>query len=340
MNSKELLLAKIRPVTENDKGLPMFSYSGLSMLKQCPYQFDLKYNQNKRSTETTLALSLGTLLHYILEQKGKMLKANKAIDYDLLYQILENGTTQTDEKTQENILGLTELKKMYWESWAAPDSEGRTYDEKIKLFDKVLKTEMEIGHWKPYLFEHPFEFVYDNKVILHGFIDRVDKQVIIDDDDNLEVYRVVDYKTNKKPYDSKELATSLQFGIYALAILNEFKEVPREYQYRLILLDKEQNALTLGWQSRLITALDGLINDLDERKANDEWTPKPTPLCHWCNYCATNDSAKEYKYECPYYSLWTPNNKTYDVFKKYEGKKDGVNITTKSTGQTPRKVIF
>ena len=93
MANIEILQSKIRPVTENDCiNLPKYSYSGLSCYKQCPYQFNLKYNEKLVSSDTTLALELGTLLHYVLEQKGKMLTGlypngdnNKGIvDYNTL----------------------------------------------------------------------------------------------------------------------------------------------------------------------------------------------------------------------------------------------------------------
>ena len=350
MGNSEILQSKIRPVTKEDREkLSKFSYSGLSTYKQCPYQFDLKYNKKLVSSDTTLALELGTLLHYVLEQKGKMLTGlypngdnNKSIvNYNTLSGILQNGTTITDEKTKEQILGLKELKKKYWEVWGVPDSEGRTYNEKIELFMKVLSDEMEKDDWKPLQFEHPFEFVYDDKIILHGFIDRIDGKFV---NGKFEGYRVVDYKTNKKLYPTKDLATSLQFGIYALAVLNEFGIVPMEYQYRMILLDQEQVALTLGWEKRLVAALDKIIKGLDERKESGKWEPNPTPLCHWCNYCATNSDAKQYKNECHYYSLWTPEAKTFEVNQKYEP--DNIicssinNNTTNKALQTKRNVIF
>lgn len=345
--SLEFLRNKIRPVTEEDRDkLRKFSYSGLSCLKQCPYQFNLTYNEGKRSSDTSLALQMGTLLHYILEQKGKMLtntylypngdKNNGKVDYNTLSGILQNGTVITDEKTKEEIIGLKNLKKVYWETWGVPDSEGRTYEQKIDTFLKVLSDEMEDDDWEPYLFEHPFEFVYDDKIILHGFIDRVDRKRTIKGSYD---YRVVDYKTNKKLYDVKDLATSLQFGIYALGMLNEFDIVPVEYVYRLILLDKKQEALTLGWQKRLITALDKLVKDLEERQANDEWTPKPTPLCHWCNFCKTNSDAKQYKNECPYHSLWTPENKTFEVNAAYGNKEQNTN-TGNTLDKPHRHVVF
>ena len=307
--NEELLKDYVRPVREEDRGvLPVFSYSKIDTYRNCPYQFDLKYNQGKYSSDTSIALEIGSLLHYVLEQKGK---ANRSIDYEALNEIIQNGTSETDEKTKEILLGVKALKKKYWEIWNVPDSEGRTYDQKLELFDKVLHTEMEgEDGWRPYLFEHPFEFVWNNRVILKGFIDRIDLK-----DGNV---RTVDYKTSKKIYDSSKLATSLQFGIYALAILNQYGILPEESVYRFILLDETQKALTKGWEKRLIKALDGIFDKIDADNKSGVWIPKSSPLCHWCNFCSHNPDAKEFKHDCEYYSLWTPDNKTFAVNRQFD----------------------
>ena len=62
----------IRNVTEEDReNLPRLSYSSLEVFKNCPYQFNMKYNEKKRANETTLALELGSILHKVLEELGK-----------------------------------------------------------------------------------------------------------------------------------------------------------------------------------------------------------------------------------------------------------------------------
>ena len=334
--NEELLKDYVRPVREEDRGiLPVFSYSKIEVYKNCPYQYDLKYNQGKFSSDTSIALEIGSLLHYVLEQKGKILKEeNEMLDYELLNGIILNGTNETDKKTKDVLLGVNALKKKYWETWNVPDSEGRTYDDKLKLFDKVLHTEMEEDLWKPYKFEHPFEFVWNNRVIIKGFIDRIDLK-----DGNV---RTVDYKTSKKVYDSSKLSTPLQFGIYALGILNEFGVLPEESVYRFILLDETQKALTKGWEKRLIKALDGIFDKIDADNKSGVWVPKSSPLCHWCNFCSHNPDAKEFKHDCEYYSLWTPDNKTFAVNRQFEAGdlKSTLNTTKLNTSNKERKLIF
>ncbi len=321
------LLNRIRPVTEKDKNLPVFSYSKMEVFKNCPLQYRYKYIEKKYSQDSSIALELGSLCHYVLEQKGKMITSGKTVDYNKLNDILMNGVTEIDEKTKEKLLGVNQLKKKYFEVWyEADNASGASYDEKIKLFDKVLHEEMEDTEWHPTYFEKPFEFVWNNKVVLKGFIDRIDVR-------NGE-YRTVDYKTSKKVYEQSKLATSLQFGIYALAIFNEFGVLPVESEYRFILIDDKQYALTKGWEKRLIKAMDKVFGDIETSEKGNVFVPKPSPLCHWCNFCQTNPEAAIYKNECEYFSKWTPAQKTFEVNKKWDALENTTRIESK------RRLIF
>ena len=313
--SEQILLEHIRAVTDEDRErLPQFSYSRIEQYLNCPMSYKLKYVDGNETLDTSLALELGSLCHYVLETKGKMLLEDK-IDYRTLEDMLYKGVeiaNEDSEKPTEKFAGVNELRQRYFEEWGVKDkTSGLDYNDKIKLFwNNVLPNEMESDPWEPTYFERHFEFVFDNRVILHGFIDRIDTRS--------GVYRVVDYKTSKKIYDEKKTATSLQFGIYALSILNEFGQLPVESLYRFILLDKSQRALTLGWETRLIKKLTEIFDKIDHDRNNDEFKPSPTPLCHWCNFCKHNPNAKDFKHLCQYYSLWTPEKKSFAVNRKWE----------------------
>lgn len=316
------LLERIRPITEKDKSLLRYSYSKLEVFKNCPLQYRYKYIDKKRTEDTSIALELGSLCHKILEMKGEMVAQKQTVDYDLLQNILFDGTSDKDEK----ILGVKQLRKKYFDKWHEPDNaSGLSYEEKMKVFDTTLHEEMEDNKWTPIYFEMPFEFVWSDRAVFHGFIDRID----INETD----YRSIDYKTSKKKYDDSKLATSLQFGIYALAILNTFGVLPRESAYRFILINETQFALTKGWEKRLIKAIDKVLNEVEACKGKNVFVPKPTPLCHWCNFCRTNSEATTYKNECEYFSKWMPDNKTFDVNKKYNALENVEN-------QNKRKLVF
>lgn len=329
---------KVRAVTDVDRGvLPKLSYSGLEIYKNCPFQYNLKYGEKKYSKDTTLALELGSLLHKIEEERVKYIIVGVPIDYDNLEFILKYGTVETDSKTREHILGLDELKRKYFEEWYTPDNaSGMTYEEKMEVFKKSMYHEMEdTSIWRPVYTELPFEFVYKDRVIFNGFIDRVDLNIY-------GSFRCTDYKTSKKIYDQSKIATSLQFGIYALAIYQMFGRIPISFLYRFILIDETQKAMTKGWEKRLERTLDNTLDKIDQNKKSGIWIPKPSALCAWCNFSMTNSKAHEFKGDCEYYSLWTPENKDWRVNKRYNaldkaGKKVDNNNTKLNGG---RKLVF
>lgn len=334
----EILKTVVRNVTEEDRlNLPTVSHSRLELKDKCNFSYDLKYNQKKYTSESTLPLELGSLLHLCLEIKGKMLIENN-IDYDKIQDILLNGYTETNEKTKEVILGLEALKKKYWEDYYTVDSEGRTYEQKLNIFKEVLHKSMEEDeNWQPYLFEHPFEFVFNDRVIIKGFIDRIS----INKDGELQV---CDYKTSKRIFANSDIVTSQQFSIYCMAILNEFKQLPIECKYEFILLDQVQYALTSGWAKRAIKKLNRILDSIKECEETGIWKPSPSPLCFWCSYSNTNPNAKEYKHDCEYYSLWEPNNKTFSVNKQFNPDEVKYDLNTSklnnNTNNKERKLIF
>lgn len=333
MNSL-LLQQCIRPVDPvKDTNLPRFSHSKLEVYENCVKRYDIQYNQKKRSDDTTLALEIGTLTHKVLEEKGKMLLEGKAVDYDKLNDILQNGCTETDEKTQEEIRGLKALKRSYFEEWYQGDNaSGMSYEDKMKKFNDVLRSEMEDDDWKPVYFELPFEFVWREKYIVHGFIDRVDEK----DGE----YRVCDYKTSKKVFDTKKLSTAQQMGIYGCAILNESGKLPKEYKYRFTLIDDEQYALTKNWETRLIKKLDKVFEAIVESDNTKMYKPSPSPLCYYCPYCENNPNAKEFSRECEYYSLWKPDSKTFAVNKAFDETAENSTKLNATSKNKERKLIF
>lgn len=313
------LLDYIRPYDPiRDKNLKEFSHSKLEYFETCPYQFDLKYNQHKVSNESTIALELGSLLHLALEYKGKML-VNDKVDYKFLENLIKIGGPSDDGHGNAiHIAGIDELKKRYFEIWNVADSEGRTYNDKIDNFMNVLHTEMEEDNdWTPVYFEHPFRYVLMDRIVVHGFIDRIDTR----EGENGTEYRLIDYKTSKKIYDSSKTATSQQFALYELAILNEFGILASECLYRFICINDSQTALTKNWEKRFITKITKVLDQIDECYKTGIWAVSPKPLCHWCSFSATNPDAHKYKRECEYYSDWTPTNKVYTVHKEWNPEK-------------------
>lgn len=280
------------------------SYTSLSTFQNCPMQYKLKYIDENYSSVSTLALEMGTLLHKILE-----LQYTKAPDN--LLEVLDNGYSA------ENISGLNVLREKYFEDYIAVGRKsGLTYNQKINLFKNRLKSDIyNIGQeWEVLACELPFKLKYDKDILITGKIDRVDKNIVTGD------LRVIDYKSSDAVYADKELNNALQMYIYALALKNKYDKMPVEYIYDFILLGEQAKALTKkNYANSMQKKLDTLIADLKENYKTTEFKPKPSPLCYWCPY-NQQGCVDDIKYNslCEYYSLWTPNIKTFAVNKPWD----------------------
>ncbi len=325
----ELARGLVRDVTEADKHLPKLSYSKLDNFNNCALSHKIKYIDKKYSSASSLALGIGTATHYGLELKGKYIMNNEEVDYDYIKKMVEQGIApEFDEDGRQinkgdSFFGSKDLCKQYFETWneICPKSD-MDYTEKMELyFDKVLHGRMEDKKWNVVGTEKSFEFVYDNRVIVHGFIDRIDRKV-----DDETVYRIVDYKSSKKVFDEKKVKTPMQHIIYDLACLNIYGYVPEEHEYDFILINKQQTTddgvCSKGYLKRGLKKLNDTLDKMDKLEAEGEYPPSPTPLCYWCPYHSDSPNADpEYAGLCPYHSLWTPENKTYDKLNEYEPKK-------------------
>lgn len=326
----QTLKEKIRPATLLDElDLPILSYTAIDVYKQCPRKYKLQYIDKKRDDVKTLALELGSLLHWCMEKKGIAIKEKKEVDYDYLFDCLENGVSELDEKTKEPLLGVKDLKKKYFEEWyEVNEKSGLTYEDKINTYKKVLLNRMNPeDEWQPYLLEHEFKFVWDNRVILYGFIDKV---CINQNGD----YKVIDYKSSNKVYDKKDTATALQMCIYNLAILNEFGKLPIENEYDFIVLDNVVSACSKGYENRFIKSFTGLLDKLEEDINNKIWMPKGSALCFWCGYRKDSSIKGNWNDECQFYCKWRPDDKTFEKNREFDLESDS------KTVNTPRKLIF
>ena len=331
LKEAEYLKDYIRPVKDGDRiKLPTFSHSKFETYDNCPYRYSLQYEQGKRSFDTTLALELGKTCHKVLEIANQMWKEG-TINYNDLEFILEYGLVS------EKIIGINDLKKKYFEEWYEIDSEGHSYNWKIKQFYDYLHNSLDdfnYNSWFPFKEEYDFEFVFNNRIILMGFIDSI----LINTEGDL---KTIDYKTSKKIYPENKIPTSQQFAIYCMAMLNDFGKLPVQCDYNFILLNQTQNALTDGFGKRIVKKLNGMLDKIEKDKKKKIWIPKPSPLCWYCSYNQNNPKNKEFKNECEYYSLWNPNNKVWDVNKRFNAldltkDKDVNNIDNNQK----RKLIF
>jgi len=115
------------------------------------------------------------------------------------------------------------------------------------------------------------------------------------------------------------------------------------FNYDLPFCDMRQSAGTKGWLKRGMTKIEKNLANIDKQ----DWTPSPSPLCYWCPFSATNpNQPEEGKRLCPYHSLWTRQNSTYECLNKWEGIENHEKVmehylsTQATTSYAPKKFKF
>lgn len=243
------------------------------------------------------------------------MKNHAPVDYDKLKdEFLNINIPKRDEfDTEGGIFGINILKQKYKNEFYQTDEQGKSY------YTKTLDyLNYGIYRLENYLKKHPELEVFDMEKffsieykghILSGFIDRIFYNK------NNDTYIIEDIKTKGKPFRDEDLITPLQFVIYTVALANalEINENQISCCYDLPFCDLKQPAGTPGFIKRGHNKLNKIFGGID----NNDYTPRPSPLCHWCQYCLTNpDQPEEGKGLCPYASLWTKENRTHQVLNK------------------------
>ena len=128
------------------------------------------------------------------------------------------------------------------------------------------------------------EALLESKLLLRGFVDRVD----VAPDGRI---RVVDYKTGKAPSEGYEAKALFQMKFYALVLWRLRGVVPSVLQLVYLgngeILRYEPDEDDLRATERKVEAVWRAIRLAQE---TGDWRPSPSRLCDWCSfhqYCPT-----------------------------------------------------
>lgn len=273
------------------------------------YELENRLNNIKKLKEKT-----EDIIHIEETIKNQLqeLKA-KEIDYDEIIKVVYEGCYEENKGSNHGqyLKGVNEIKNKHFKDFYTPCSKtGLTYEDKMKIYIDNLKNPID-GDWKVIAVEQPFEIVYNNRCILHGYIDRVDMNSYGD-------IRVVDYKTSKAIYDEKKIKTPLQMVIYSLACKELYGKYPIECLYEFIFINEKQIGGSKGYMVRGEKKLNSILDEIDNCFNGNEYIPSATPLCYWCDYTGHSPLANDKsKGMCLYNCLWTPTKKNFAVNKKY-----------------------
>jgi putative RecB family exonuclease len=124
------------------------------------------------------------------------------------------------------------------------------------------------------------ETLLDSKLLLRGFVDRIDVAPTGE-------IRVVDYKTGKAPHEAFEAKALFQMKFYALVIWRTRGVVPRMLQLIYLgsgeLLRYSPDERDLLATERKVEALWKAIVTAQE---TGDWRPRKSALCGWCAHQA------------------------------------------------------
>ena len=280
------------------------SYSKMDCYKQCGWKFLLQYIEGPYISTPGIALDVGILIHDTEEKIANFIKDGLPIDYVAL---------------KNNIIVKTmEIEHKFPKDFLEKDKTGRLYKEKIYEY-----LEKGIYRLETYMKEHPeleivgaeIPFKYDlMDFTFSGKIDRLFRNKVTGE------YICQDIKTWPKPAEDKDVPTPLQFVVYTKAVKEMYGVLNEEIScaYDLPFCNMIQAVGTKGYMTRGMKKIKELLDGIK----NEEYKPNPSPLCHWCTYCATNPNQPKdpnAHNRCPYHSLWTKEKESYAVANKWEG---------------------
>ena len=298
-----------------------FSYSRLEQYNNCPYAYNLKYNEGHYISTDSVAAPFGSLCHKIIEQTCAMIKNGRPINYESLKRdfIEMNIPKRNKYDRTGDLFGTKILEQRYQKEWhdSFTPKGHKSYEMRAKEF-----LETGIYMFPKYCEEHPeleivgaeigFEFEYRGYVFM-GFIDRVMKVK------GKDSYIIFDIKTKDSPFPDKELVTPLQHVIYCRALRGMYGEdIEINCYYELPFVDGGiwQHAGTKGFESRGMKKIDKLLDGIEA----GDWHSSPSKLCWWCPFRKKENTPLE-NCLCPYYSLYNGETKAecYEVKNQWRG---------------------
>ncbi len=124
------------------------------------------------------------------------------------------------------------------------------------------------------------ETLLDSKLLLRGFIDRVDVAPS-------GAIRVVDYKTGRAPHEAYEAKALFQMRFYALVLWRTRGVVPAMLQ--LVYLGSGELLRYVPDESDLLATerkVEAIWKAISKARESGDWRPRRSVLCGWCAHQA------------------------------------------------------
>ena len=254
----------------------MWSFSKLGTFERCKRRFKFIYIDKIRYDSTSVEAFMGTMVHEALE---------------ILYQKVEIG----------KLITLKQLEDEYEKKWK----------ESLEQFDeiKIVKKELTMDDYYSIgikclqnyyeenldsLLNPKFKFMFTErkfrtnnilpssfrlKVPFRGTIDRMDVY-----EDRVEIH---DYKTSSNPPTELEIDTKFdykQLPLYKRLLLLDYRFKDKEIRVVWHFLRHKLKYEKVVKDEELEVALETIDRIVREERKEQEYRPKKSMLCNWCDY--------------------------------------------------------
>jgi putative RecB family exonuclease len=254
-----------RTVVDGVTVLGSLSPSRASDFMTCPLLYRFRVI-DKLPQEPSPAAVRGTVVHTVLERLFDLPADQRTLD-TALAQVQPHWDSLLAEEPELGVLfqgeGAVELAGWLEECRSLV----RTY------FDLEDPSRLEPRERELYV-----EHVLDSKLLLRGFVDRVDVNAA-------GAVRVVDYKTGRSPSELFEGKALFQMKFYALVLWRTLGRVPTLLQLIYLgngeILRYVPDEADLRATQRKVEALWAAI---DRATRTGQWLPRKSALCAWCDH--------------------------------------------------------
>lgn len=263
------------------------SVSSLELFNNCPYKYYLRYILGNYSKENPEHLTVGVAVHTALEEKVKGVPIS-----------------QITKKLKKEI------------------GEFSDYEDKVKKFIKTyLMDKNYLDTYEVLGVEYKFDIEIQGRNFT-GMIDLILKNILTDE------IIVLDYKTSKKVHSEDKLK-GLQTLIYAHVVDIQFGKCDKVV-YDFVFLEKDTKQTVDIDMKKINKSLNLKIKNIFKKMdlcfENEEFIPKPSILCGWCDFGTKLDIDKSLKGMCDFEGVWNSDFKYLSKKMSYVSKKDESDI--------------
>lgn len=244
--------------------MPIYSHSQLSTYEECPLKYRLCYRDGiKRDTEGVEAF-LGQMVHETLKKCYDDVRLTKVDSLPDLLAYYENIW----RRNWHDGIVISKKDLISEHYYALGGKMIETYYQRYAPFDKdiTIGTEMRIR----------FSLDDGGKYQLQGLIDRLSRTPD-------GIHHINDYKTSAYLPGQEDVDNDRQLALYQIGVQKKWPDI-KEVKLLWHYLAFDRELVSARSEERLAELVGETIKLIDEMESSEEFLPKESILCEWCEY--------------------------------------------------------